>query len=94
MVADGVGGWAAQGIDPALFSKQLVLDIQNIFNQNKAETTKNILIESVKVNPHTGSSTAVLVKIDQDQNNVIKTTNLGDSGYVHYRFNTESQKME
>ena len=94
MVADGVGGWAEVGVDPALFSKQLVLDIQILFNQNKTETLKNILVESVKVNPHTGSSTAVLVKIDPEQNNLIRTTNLGDSGYVHYRFNSESQKMD
>ena len=65
-----------------------------MYNKNKTETLKNILIESCKVNPHTGSSTAVLIKIDPDQNNLIRTTNLGDSGYVHYRFNVESQKMD
>ena len=26
-VADGVGGWARQGVDPGLFSKQLAKDI-------------------------------------------------------------------
>ena len=26
-VADGVGGWADQGVDPGLFSKQLTKDI-------------------------------------------------------------------
>jgi hypothetical protein len=26
-VADGVGGWAAEGVDPGLFSKQLCKDI-------------------------------------------------------------------
>lgn len=27
VVADGVGGWASEGVDPGLFSKQLVKDI-------------------------------------------------------------------
>ena len=33
-----------------------------------------------------GSSTAVLAKLDTD---ILKTTNLGDSGYVLYSFNKE-----
>jgi len=35
-VADGVGGWERHGIDSGLFSKQLVLNIKNIFDQNEA----------------------------------------------------------
>ena len=31
VVADGVGGWAEQGIDSGLFSKQLCRDIQQLF---------------------------------------------------------------
>ena len=36
VVADGVGGWAAQGIDSGLFSKQLVADIKAWFDANEA----------------------------------------------------------
>jgi len=36
VVADGVGGWASEGIDSGLFSKQLVSDIKMIFDANEA----------------------------------------------------------
>ena len=35
-VADGVGGWERHGIDSGLFSKQLVHNIKQIFDQNEA----------------------------------------------------------
>lgn len=85
MVADGVGGWATRGIDPGLFSKSLVADIKNNFDPNQAQELKKVLVESVKQNRATGSSTCVLAKFDTQRPNFIKTTNLGDSGYVLYR---------
>ena len=36
VVADGVGGWANQGIDSGLFSKQLVKDIHSLYTRNNA----------------------------------------------------------
>lgn len=42
-------------------------------------------MESVKANQNIGSSTAVLAKFDQVREDVIKTTNLGDSGYMILR---------
>lgn len=36
-------------------------------------------------NPHTGSSTVVMAKFDHQKDNVIKTLNLGDSGYMILR---------
>ena len=47
-----------------------------------------MLIEAVKRNRHVGSSTAVLATIDVKEGNggvVLRTTNLGDSGYVIFR---------
>ena len=46
-----------------------------------------MLVEAVKNNKHTGSSTAVLLKFDEQggRPNVLLTTNLGDSGYVIFR---------
>ena len=83
-VADGVGGWASKGIDPGLFSKQLTKDIQDIYDNKKGELTlKEILVEAVKRNYNTGSSTAVLASLEEP--NLLKTTNLGDSGYVIYQ---------
>ena len=83
-VADGVGGWARQGVDPGLFAKQLTKDIQRFFNEyGSSKSLKEILIEAVKVNTNKGSSTAVLACLEEP--NIMRTTNLGDSGYVIYR---------
>lgn len=83
-VADGVGGWASKGVDPGLFAKQLCRDIQSLYDKNSKETLKNILVEAVKMNRNTGSSTACLASIDENSG-LMKTTNLGDSGYVIWR---------
>ena len=42
-------------------------------------------MESVVSNPNVGSSTAVMAKFDTIREDVIKTTNLGDSGYMILR---------
>ena len=46
-------------------------------------TLKEILVEAVKLNKNMGSSTATLASIVEP--NLLKTTNLGDSGYIIYR---------
>ena len=89
VVADGVGGWIMQGIDSGLFSKQLVADIGYFFNLNNAWELRHILVECVKVNKNTGSSTAVLAKFDTSRENYLKATNLGDSGYLILRPNAD-----
>jgi protein phosphatase PTC7 len=34
VVADGVGGWADQGVDPGLYSKKLVKIIEELVNKD------------------------------------------------------------
>ena len=85
VVADGVGGWANQGIDSGLFSKQLVKDIKSLFDLNPAWELKQILADAVLANKNTGSSTCVLVKFDTSKPDTLKATNLGDSGYLLVR---------
>ena len=83
-VADGVGGWARHGVDPGIFSKQLCKDIQKLFNEHGTKKSlKDILVDAVKLNKNRGSSTAVLASLEEP--NIMKTTNLGDSGYTIYR---------
>ena len=89
VVADGVGGWASRGIDSGIFSKALVSDIKMLFDVNEAQELKSVLIDCVKANTHTGSSTCVLAKFDTSRDTYLKTTNLGDSGYVLYRPNAD-----
>ena len=91
VVADGVGGWANRGIDSGLFSKQLVADIKTKFDTNEAQELKQVLDDSVKANPNTGSSTCVLAKFDTSRPNYLKGTNLGDSGYLLLRPDSEGK---
>ena len=49
-VADGVGGWAESGIDPAIFSKKLCKNIDELISRQAdkyIETPKTLLIEAV-----------------------------------------------
>ena len=88
-VADGVGGWAEQGVDPAIYSKALCENIGKLANDDFAKfgfDPKRLLIDSVANNHHTGSSTCVIACLDQDRPH-LKTVNLGDSGYMLLRKN-------
>jgi serine/threonine protein phosphatase PrpC len=40
-VADGVGGWADSGVDPALYSKQLCRNIKSIYEEDLARGDPN-----------------------------------------------------
>ena len=93
-VADGVGGWERHGVDSGLFSKQLCRDIQKIAeaDKNKELSLKEILIEAVKQNKNMGSSTAVLARLEG--NGELKTTNLGDSGYVIFTANKDTTEIK
>lgn len=86
VVADGVGGWIEVGVDPGLFSKALVRVIEELYLKNRTATLKSMLIQAVQRVRHTGSSTAVLAAMDVVNHQVImRTCNLGDSGYVIFR---------
>ncbi len=52
-VADGVGGWADQGIDPGLYSKKLCDLIGNLSEKEPTkyiENPKQLLIDAVEKN--------------------------------------------
>jgi protein phosphatase PTC7 len=87
MVADGVGGWGELDVDPGLFSKHLTKTVKRLYEDIKPHEQpglKHILVESVKLNPHMGSSTAVMVQIEPKSNEIV-TCNLGDSAYLILR---------
>jgi hypothetical protein len=92
-VADGVGGWINNGIDSGQFSKRLVWDVKRLHDEDNSEELKNILVEGVKAHTRIGTSTAVFAKFDTSRPNFIKTTNLGDSGYVLFRPKEEDGKF-
>ena len=88
MVADGVGGWGDLDVDPGLFSKHLTSTVKKLYEQSikneNALSLKDLLVEAVKQNPHMGSSTAVMVKLDS-KTDELQTCNLGDSAYLILR---------
>ena len=86
-VLDGVGGWNEVGVDPGIFSKQLVKLIVSEYRANNKQALVEILVEAVKKTNVKGSITAVLAKLDDKQPNILHTCNLGDSGYAIFRVN-------
>lgn len=92
-VADGVGGWISQGVSSALYSRQLVKNIEMSINDysrgQKCELDREKFIEMVnkcyekmKSSKIVGSSTLCLAYLD---NNKLHIFNLGDSKCVIYR---------
>lgn len=56
-----------------------------MFDADPSYDLKQLLVDAVKKNQQIGSSTCVLAKFDNERGNVIRTTNLGDSGYMLLR---------
>ncbi len=85
-VADGVGGWAESGIDPAIFSKRLCKNIDELIIKSESyiHEPKRLLMDAVSANHETGSSTCVIVSLDKNKP-LLNTANLGDSGYMLLR---------
>ncbi|EAS01026.1 serine/threonine phosphatase 2C (macronuclear) [Tetrahymena thermophila SB210] len=86
-VADGVGGWAEKGIDPAEYSRGLIRNVEQNYKSNVLKYISNpklLLIHSAQATQIMGSSTLVLVTVDQEKN-ILKTSYIGDSGYCIYR---------
>jgi len=94
VVADGVGGWNDEGVDPSLWSKALCRIIGEKYEQYNSNPytkyhfsesiLKMFLIESCKENKHIGSSTCCLMLLDK-LNKSLYTCNIGDSGYLILR---------
>lgn len=89
-VADGVGGWTENGIDPAHFSNALLYyatQYAKLLGRLPSPTEAlEHAFEKVNEDPsiEAGSSTACLVQMDMVQGK-LRSANLGDSGYVHLR---------
>ena len=86
-VADGVGGWADSGVDPALYSQKLCDLIAKLYrdgNEVYKMSPRQLLVDAVKLNDETGSCTCCLLVLDEEAN-LIQSCNLGDSGYMILR---------
>ena len=75
------------GIDPAIFARKLCANIEKAgLEADDVALMKpvEIMIDAVKNNKETGSSTCVVCTLDRVAP-VIYTANLGDSGYMLLR---------
>lgn len=67
-VADGVGGWAESGVDPAIYSKRLCSLIDSLYNSGEEMykvSPKSLLVDAVEQNHETGSCTCCVVNLDE-----------------------------
>ncbi|KAJ1981252.1 Protein phosphatase 2C 7 [Dimargaris xerosporica] len=97
-LADGVGGWTREGVDPAVFSKRLLGNIYNHVAEVKLEPNATLAPVSLlehsydrinrERNPRLGSSTA-LVGVLEPTNSTLTMAQLGDSTYTIFRNRTE-----
>ena len=89
-VADGVGGWTENGIDPAHYSNALLYYATQYAKKQGTVPPPQETLEHAfqQVNDdasvEAGSSTACLVQMDMVRGKLL-SANLGDSGYVHLR---------
>lgn len=84
-VADGVGGWGHQGIDPSLVSKGLMLGAKHAFEKLEQLDPVEIMEYGRKQVQHiTGSSTALVIVLTHGGTK-LTAANLGDSGFMVIR---------
>jgi len=91
-VADGVGGWAKHGVDPGLYSKELCKNIRKLNEMNRStykEDPKSLLVLAARQTKNEGSSTLVILSVDENKP-TIRTSYVGDSGYMIFRQNDQN----
>jgi len=83
-VADGVGGWAALGVDAGLYSRKLMQKASEIIRKNgEWDPTVTLRKAFMAMGRTVGTTTACIVSL---QGNTIRAANLGDSGFIVLRF--------
>lgn len=95
-VADGVGGWVEQGIEPAKYANGLLYYLTRAINSADAVPQPLALLQyafdhtQADAGIEAGSSTACIVRLDAAKG-IIGSANLGDSGYVVLRPDAEGR---
>jgi serine/threonine protein phosphatase PrpC len=84
-VTDGVGGWKRRLVDTGLFTKEYVKHIATLYDNGQYVTLKDLLDLASKMTRAQGSSTCVMAELSDEEPDVLKTCNLGDSGYMLLR---------
>lgn len=92
-VADGVGGWADHGVDPAIYSRKLCSNIGQWVARVPEKFLKDpreLIKEAAAHNREDGSSTLVVVTLPESGDEIY-TAYVGDSGYIILRPQNEQQ---
>lgn len=84
-VADGVGGWATWGVDPALYAKALMAAAQKAADAEPSLSPKEVMqraYDAPTVKKVVGTSTACIAAV---RGTTVHVANLGDSGAMLVR---------
>ena len=95
-VADGVGSWAEEGINAALYSRKLTGNVDKYFaedQQKYIENPKSLIIKAAENNKEIGSSTLVIVAMDPITG-LARASFVGDSCYIILRPIENGEKLK
>jgi protein phosphatase PTC7 len=86
-VADGVGGWTLQGVDPSLYSNELLSNFEKEADKAGVQI-KTALVSAAKHTKAIGSSTFTGMLL-HEKKPMIYSANIGDSGFKILRLNSK-----
>ena len=90
-VADGVGGWADHGIDAGQYSRELMNTACEHFLQNKSFDPNQVLTHAYENTHSVGTSTACILTVER---NMLRVSNLGDSGFIVLRHKSKIKHQD
>lgn len=86
-VADGVGGWASSGVDPAIYSRKLCRNVGELSKEeNYLTNTEALVHEAWKGNQEKGSSTLVVMALPKTGSKIFASY-VGDCSFTILRKN-------
>uniref|UniRef100_A0A7I4BT21 Protein phosphatase n=1 Tax=Physcomitrium patens TaxID=3218 RepID=A0A7I4BT21_PHYPA len=78
-IADGVGGWAEQNVDPALYSKELMAHAEAAVSSEEMEFNAQMLLAKAHAATNSiGAATAIVALLER--NGVLHVASVGDCG--------------
>jgi len=93
-IADGVGGWAEMGINPAKYAWELMNNVEKAFSslsEDQKYYPQEVMKQAADSCKETGSSTCSIAVLHPEKSQLL-TANIGDSGFYLYR--KEGDKVE
>ncbi|KAK8928237.1 putative protein phosphatase 2C 1 [Platanthera zijinensis] len=78
-IADGVSGWAERGVNPALFSRELMANTSDLILDEEVNFDPQMLLKKAHAaTSSTGSATVIVAMLEK--NGILKIVNVGDCG--------------